>query len=122
MNEEELEQLLLELLHTIRQGDMDRYFDLSSKKLTCFEPETQGALVTGLPFHLFMLDHFKATAPYHLELINPQYHIFEEIAYAVYSLIITSVRDGEPVIRKVNETRIFKKFDDNWKMVHFHRS
>ena len=119
---QELHDVLLRLLHGIRSGKKEIYQELVSDDLTCFEPETKGAAVQGLDFHFFFIENFNATQPYHLELVNPTIRVYGDVGYTAYTLILLRKKNGEAAITKVNETRIFKKFDGNWKMVHFHRS
>ncbi|MHA2091306.1 MAG: DUF4440 domain-containing protein [Candidatus Kariarchaeaceae archaeon] len=122
MQEEELQNLLMKLLHSIRLGDWETYIELTDENLTCFEPETNGHPVYGLPFHKFFFDNPGEKTPYHLELVNPTYRIYGDVAYVMYTLLISKFADGKASVSSVNETRIFNKKTGTWKMVHFHRS
>ncbi len=122
MNTQEFHDLLLNLLHSIKSGDWDTYVSLTSSDLSCFEPETKGYSVKGLQFHKFFFDNKKDKIPFNIEIVNPSYQIFENIAYAAYSLLTTKIEEGRSIVSSANETRIFSKFDGKWKMVHFHRS
>ncbi len=119
--EQEIYDLTIELLHSIRIGDVEKYKALSSETLTAIEPESNGNIVKGLDFHLFFL---KNTSPvdYHLELVNPVIKIHGDSAYIAYTLINSVLVEGEFELQSFNETRIYFKEDGNWKMVHFHRS
>lgn len=120
--EEEVKEILMKLLHAIRDGDATTYKELASEDLSCFEPETHGHNVNGLDFHLFFMEHSMTKDPYHLEIVNPIIRIYGDTGYTAYTLIQNKLKDGDYVITQVNETRIFNKENGNWKMVHFHRS
>ena len=123
MSEEQLlHETLLQLLHSIRKGDNDFYKKHVSAELTCFEPESQGNLVDGLPFHEFFMTNFKTTDPYHLELIKPTIKVYGDTGYTAYTMVILKKTDEKAVMTKVNETRIWNRENGSWRMVHFHRS
>lgn len=128
MNEElnkdikEVKEILLRLLHGIQTRDNDTYKELVSETLTCFEPESHGLPVDGLKFHLFFGEHIAPAKNYNLELVRPIIRVYGNTAYASYTLLKQVKKDDEVIISSVNETRIFHKESDIWKMVHFHRS
>ena len=121
--ENEIKNVLLELLNAIHSGDVSTYNKLATEDLTCFEPETNGNPVDGLAFHQFFMENSIQTGKYHLELVRPIIRLVsEDVAYASYTLIINKIVDGEFKIKSANETRIFKMMNNEWKMIHFHRS
>ena len=121
--ENEIKNVLLELLNAIHSGDISTYNRLATEDLTCFEPETNGNPVDGLAFHQFFMENAIQTGKYHLELVRPTIRLVsEDVAYASYTLIINKIVDGEFKIKSANETRIFKMMNNEWKMIHFHRS
>jgi calcium/calmodulin-dependent protein kinase (CaM kinase) II len=123
MDEEtELQEVLLRLLHGIREGDIEIYKELVDPELTCFEPESQGHGVRGLSFHFFFMEHTTNSSSYHLELVDPTIKVYGATGYAAYTLLIQKNGDQGVEISSVNETRIFRRIDGTWKMVHFHRS
>ena len=119
--EQEIYDITIELLHTIRKGDVEKYKLLSSDTLTAIEPESNGNIIKGLDFHLFFL---KNTSPieYHLELVNPIIKVNGDSAYIAYTLINSGLVGDEFELQSFNETRIYFKEEGNWKMTHFHRS
>ncbi|MHA2104182.1 MAG: nuclear transport factor 2 family protein [Candidatus Hodarchaeales archaeon] len=120
--ESHIYDILMKLLHSIQKRDNQLYKTLVSEKLTCFEPESHGNLVKGLDFHLFFGNTIPPPENYHLEIVNPVIRVYGETAYASYTLLI-QIKQGDDVkINSVNETRIFHKESDSWRMVHFHRS
>ena len=113
---------LLELLHSIKQGDASTYSRLTSSTLSCIEPETGGQLVLGLDFHLFLVEKTSKATKYHIEIVDPVIRVYGNTAYAAYILTNSFWNDNGPRFSQVQETRIFHKENDLWKMVHFHRS
>lgn len=119
--EQKIYDLTIELLHAIRKGDVNKYKSLSSVKLTAIEPESNGNIVEGLDFHEFFLKN-STPIDYHLELVNPVIKVNNDSAYIAYTLINTALVGGDFELQSFNETRIYFKEENNWKMVHFHRS
>lgn len=119
--EQKIYDVTLELLHAIRQGDVEAYKRLSSEQLSAIEPETSGYVVTGLDFHLFFLGHTQKKE-YHIELVNPVVKVYGDTAYIAYTLIDNKLVDNSFKLKTVFETRIYHKEDGHWKMVHFHRN
>lgn len=120
--EEEVLSTLRTLVESIPVGDFDTYKKLTHENLTAFEPESKSHLVEGLPFHEFFMNRPEKNAEFHTEMINPVVKVFGDTAYAAYALVRIKYQDDKHDISSVNETRIFHKFDSQWKMVHFHRS
>ncbi|MHA2251238.1 MAG: DUF4440 domain-containing protein [Candidatus Kariarchaeaceae archaeon] len=119
---QELHDSLIKLLHSIKSSDWESYVTLTSEELTCFEPETHGHPVDGLPFHKFFFDNPSSKSPYHIELVKPIFRIYGDVAYTTYTLLTSRMDAGKANVSRANETRIFQKIEGNWKMVHFHRS
>ncbi|XP_024529347.1 calcium/calmodulin-dependent protein kinase type II subunit gamma [Selaginella moellendorffii] len=127
----ELLELSEELLRAIDGGDYGTYEKLCDTELTAFEPEAQGQLVEGLPFHKFYFDMRQSgnslqrvstiAAPKVLLLSG-------DAALVTYTRLMQAI--GTPLAGYVdayNETRLWKlsktKADEwAWKHIHFHRS
>jgi len=120
--EEEVLKTLKTLVESIPIGDLDTYKKLTHESLTCFEPESNSYMIEGLPFHEFFMNRPEKNAEFHTELINPVVRVFGDTAYAAYALVRLKYQGDKHETTSVNETRIFHKFDSQWKMVHFHRS
>lgn len=119
--EQEIYDITLELLHTIRKGDIETYKRLSSEQLSAIEPETSGNVVVGLDFHLFFLKNTQRK-DYHFEIVNPFVKVYNDTAYIAYTLIDNKLIDNNFKIKTVFETRVYHKENGSWKMVHFHRN
>lgn len=119
--EKEIFQILMKILHSIHQHDYETYKKYSDKDLTCFEPESFGHQVNGLEFHQFFMMHLPTTE-FHIEVLNPTIRVYNDTAYASYTILLSRKLNNEVKISSANETRIFHKENNDWKMVHFHRS
>ena len=118
--EAELRVVVQKLLEAIAAKDWQTYASMCDPTLSCFEPETQGHLVVGLPFHQ---NYFPAAAPptrktttmvdVHVRALGP------DAAVVSYTRLI---QDGEAEVVASQETRVFQKKGDKWLNVHFHRS
>lgn len=141
-NEEEVYQATLRLVEAVHAGDFGIYQQLSDPKLTAFEPEAHGVLVTGLEFHRFHMEASKASrksigsslsttsvsSPLksHSTIVNPNVRILAggQSALITYNRLTLSLNDaGKPVSHRYEETRVWEKQSNGgWKQVHFHRS
>ncbi len=119
----ELLQLNQKLLDSIANADWKTYQELCDPSLTCFEPETGGHLVEGLPFHEFFFKLGGVKGEHITTMSSPHVRIMGDVA--VISCVRVNQRltgDGSPVIKTVAETRIWQRKDGRWRHVHFHRT
>ena len=120
--------LTRKLLESIVAGDWKTYTSLVAYDITCFEPESRGQLVEGLPFHEF---YFKlgaggskpADTPT-ITLAAPNVRLLGEDAAVVADMRMVQKLDdaGRPITALCEETRVWQRIDGAWKHVHFHRS
>lgn len=127
---DELLQLTQRLLEAIAAGDWATYEALCDPTLTCFEPEAQGQIVEGLPFHRFYFDLAAADAgssgkapPRNTTLARPHVRVMVDAAIVCYVRLNQRVdAAGQPTVAAVEETRVWQRRDGRWRHVHFHRS
>jgi calcium/calmodulin-dependent protein kinase (CaM kinase) II len=111
------------LLQAIDAGDWQTYTELCDEHLTCFEPETSGHLVEGLPFHKFYFDLPPSGSPRLSSMSSPHVRVIGDVGIVCYvRLVQTLDAAGAPVTVTVNETRIWQRRGEAWKHIHFHRS
>ncbi|WP_437206060.1 DUF4440 domain-containing protein [Planctomicrobium sp. SH664] len=120
------EMELLTLTHTllaaIDAGDWTAYAALCDENITCFEPEANGHLVSGLPFHKFYFD-LPAGKPRLSTATSPSIRVVGEIGIVCYARLTQKLDgNGSPVTVSSDETRIWQKTGNQWKHIHFHRS
>lgn len=121
--EAEVLALSHQLLQVIDKGDWDAYAALCDKNLSCFEPEAQGQLVTGLEFHKFYFDMPGTGRPKLSTMCSPQVRVIGETAIVTYVRAVQRINaDGSASVSTTEETRIWAKTGGQWRHVHFHRS
>lgn len=130
---QEIIKLTEQLLQAITSGDYGEYTKLVDPHLTSFEPEALGNLIVGLDFHKFYFDHVirenaemlsKNNKPVNTSILNPHVHLLGEDAACIAYVRLTQLidRNGLPITKHSEETRIWQKKDSKWQNVHFHRS
>ncbi|MGE0607266.1 MAG: DUF4440 domain-containing protein [Pirellulales bacterium] len=120
---QELIQLNQKLLDSIVSGDWKTYADLCDPTLSCFEPEARGNLVEGMPFHKFYFDLGAGEGPRTVTMSAPHVRLMGDSAIVSYIRLNQRLDPcGEPVVKPIEETRVWQKQPSGWKHVHFHRS
>lgn len=124
MSQAEVLEANRKLLTTIDKGDWAAYAELCADSITCFEPEANGHLVEGLPFHKFYFDLPGGGSPRQSSMASPFVRMLGETAAVLtyVRLVQKTGADGAPVTVSSNETRVWQKTSGGWKHVHFHRS
>lgn len=121
--EQTLIDLCQRLLESIDNGDWAAYTVLCDETLSAFEPEAEGHLVEGMPFHKFYFELPPATGPRQSSISSPHVRIAGDAAIVCYTRLIQKLdADGAPVSAAFNETRVWRRDGDAWKHIHFHRS
>ncbi len=123
--EVELLELSRKLLTAIDGGDWQTYVSLCLESITCFEPEANGQLIAGMPFHKFYFDlPATATKPAKQSTIaSPYVRMIGDAAVVTYIRVVQKLdSNGSPVSTTAMETRIWQKTSGGWKHVHFHRT
>jgi len=122
--EDELLQLNRRLLDAIGAGDWNTYVELCDPSLTCFEPEARGTLVTGLEFHHFYF-HEGRPRNSQITLIEPEVRMLGPDAAVITYVRLVQSRDGAgggDTTSRTEETRVWRRRDGRWRLVHLHRS
>ena len=111
------------LLSTIDSGNWTEYAKLCDASITCFEPEANGHLVAGLPFHEFYFKLPASNSPRQSTMASPHVRVLSETSAVVTYVRLTQKLDasGSPVTVSSMETRVWQKIDGQWLHVHFHR-
>lgn len=115
------------LLESIVGGDWKTYESFCDGTITCFEAETRGELVTGMPFHKFYFDLPAGDKPAVKKVVtmaSPHVRLLGSEAAVICYVRLTQSLDaaGSPQTSKFEETRVWQKIGGGWKHVHFHRS
>lgn len=121
--EAELLELSQKLLTAITSGDWAAYAQLCAADITCFEPEANGHLVAGLPFHKFYFDLPGGGSPRQSNICAPHVRVIGDVGIVCYVRLVQKLdASGNPVTVTANETRLWQKQGGQWKHIHFHRS
>ena len=120
----ELLTITWRMLEAIHMGDAHTYADLCRPELTCFE-DVCAYRIDGVEFHTSLIRQMAenpANRPARFDMLTPHVQIYGDTAIVTYTRLMTYDHEGKPTWRPFNETRVFVKEQDNWKMAHFHRS
>jgi calcium/calmodulin-dependent protein kinase (CaM kinase) II len=121
--EAELLDVTHRLLQAIAARDWATYESLCDPSLTCFEPESLGHLVHGLPFHRFYFDLESNATPRNTTICSPHVCIINDTAIVCYTRLTQQIgATGQPVTAAAYETRVWQRQNGAWRMMHFHRS
>lgn len=121
--ESELLDISARLLKAIDAGDWKTYASMCDEQITCFEAEAEKQLVTGLPFHKFYFDLPGSGTPRLSSMASPTVRVVGNVGIVCYARLVQKLDgNGSPVTVSSNETRIWRKDNDGWKHMHFHRS
>lgn len=119
----ELLALNQRLLESIAAADWQAYAQMCHPSLSCFEPEARGNLVEGMEFHRFYFELGGARQPHNTTMSQPHVRVMGDAAVVSYVRLNQRVdAEGRPATSAVEETRVWQKFDGQWRHVHFHRS
>ena len=114
------------MLESVASGDWARYANFCANDLSCFEAETNGHLVEGLPFHRY---YFELPAgegpatPVTVTMARPHLRWLSDDAVVLsYTRLTQRLNSGEPITASCCETRIWQRSNGTWQQVHVHRS
>ncbi len=122
---QEIIDLTYELIQSVVTADWKTYARLCADNITAFEPEAEGYLVQGMPFHKHYFDLSGDSAGKNVTttIASPVVHATSDSACIAYIRVTQRLDgDGNFVTATKQETRVWHKLDGQWKHVHFHRS
>ncbi|KAL3877514.1 hypothetical protein ACJMK2_035211 [Sinanodonta woodiana] len=123
---QEIIKITEQLIASITSGDYEAYSRLTDPGITSFEPEALGNLIFGLDFHKFYFENVfaKNNKAMNTSILNPTVHLLGDDAACIAYIRLTQYidRNGLPVTKQSEESRVWQKKDGKWQNVHFHRS
>jgi len=117
--------LTQKLLDSIVNKDWETYVSLTDEKLTCIEPETGNSICEGLEFHKTYFDMPKDENVIIKEnILQPIIKVFGDVSMISYKRVRQVINKIDKSISNIisAETRVWRRCDGSWKMIHFHRS
>lgn len=123
--EAELLEVLQKILTAAPAGDVETYRKYTADDLSCFEWYVHPYRIDGSAFHLNLIEEngkAKNKAKRRFDVLTPRFQIYGDTAVVTYNLLVTTSVDGENSFHSFNETRVFVRSSEGWKMVHFHKS
>jgi calcium/calmodulin-dependent protein kinase (CaM kinase) II len=117
------------MLESVLRGDWQAYEATCSHDVSCFEAETNGVLVEGLPFHRFYFGDGAASAEpgelasAQVTMARPHLRwLSDDLAVLSYTRLVQRQANGVFTTSSCCETRIWQRRDAHWLQVHVHRS
>ena len=116
-----------EMLESVVTGDWAGYATFCAEDLSCFEAETVGHLVEGLPFHQFYFDlpNDGGVMPPAVTVTMSRPHLrwlSDSAVVLSYTRLTQRLQNGEAITASCCETRIWQERNGRWLQVHVHRS
>lgn len=125
---DEILGLLDRSLRAIWEADATAYSETCAADVSFFEWYITTQRIDGIDFHLReIMVHAEALgggagARTEHEILQPRVQIYGDTAIVTYTLLVRSVQGAAVARTQQNETRVFHRFAEGWKLVHCHKS
>ena len=117
------------MLESVLRGDWQAYAASCSSDVSCFEAETNGVLVEGLPFHRFYFSDSESgtdtnePAAAQVTMARPHLRwLSDDVVVVSYTRLVQRQSNGTFTTSSCCETRIWQRRQDRFQQVHVHRS
>ena len=115
------------MLESVAKGDWETYSQVCSDDVSCFEAESEGHLVEGLPFHRYYFDlpsgDSASPSPVTVTMARPHLRWLNDDAVVVsYTRLTQKLNNEAPITATCCETRVWQRMGQEWRQVHVHRS
>lgn len=122
--EQEIWDFLHRHLNSIFTKDVETYRATTAADLGLYEWFVTPHRQDGLDFHFFMIDHSWAGTDrdFRYDLWEPRLQLYGDTAVVSYTFMLTIATDAGIEHRTHNESRVLVKKNDDWKVVHVHKS
>lgn len=130
--EKEILDVLDRNLRSIWTGDVETYTATTAPEVTFFEWYISTQRIDGLEFHLREIaanaranqDLRRSEQRYEIEheVLNPKIQFYGDIAIVTFTLLMRYTTDEGVSHTEHNETRVFRRTDRGWQLVHCHKS
>ncbi|MFO7664769.1 MAG: nuclear transport factor 2 family protein [Chloroflexota bacterium] len=123
-NEKEIWSFLDRHLHSVFTHDIETYRATTGSDLSLYEWFVAPHRMDGLDFHFFMIEHgwSGVESDFRYDLLEPRLQLYGDTAIVSYTFMLTT--DSSEGIKHSlhNESRVLIRRDDNWQVVHVHKS
>lgn len=113
------------LLDAISGRDWETYVNLVDEKLTCVEKETGNSLYEGLELHKTYFDlPYDSNIVIKENILQPIIKVVGDISIICYKRLkqITNLKEKNVTTESYTETRVWRRTENSWKLIHFHKS
>ena len=127
----EIHEFLLKHLHSIQENNIPEYHETTAEDLTLYEWWVTPHRLDGLPFHEFMMTSNAASGSVfgaeekgktRFDLSNLLIQRYGDTVIASYTMLISTALPEGVKVAAHNESRVIVKLNDEWKVVHVHKS
>ncbi|MEI6513405.1 MAG: nuclear transport factor 2 family protein [bacterium] len=112
------------LIDAVYRNDTRAYRELVDEDVSSFESDIAPYRIDSIDFHINLMSQRALANRTNIrtDILTPRIQLYGEFAIIAYSLLVTQSDDGKVGFQTFNETRVFAKQDNKWRMVHLHRS
>lgn len=111
-------------LHAIFNRDWETYRATASPDLSLYEYWIVPHRQDGLDFHQFMIENQWSGQPkaQRFDLLEKRCQRYGDTAVVTYTFMLTQAYEEGLKHHVHNETRVLVKMEENWQVVHVHKS
>jgi len=102
------------------KGDTSGFIEIRSEEITYFDPYLENRLDGSDAFKKYMKSINGTFSIFRFELLNPIVQIYGNIGVLTFNFV--SYSKDDIITSKWNGTEVYRKFEDDWKIIHSHWS
>ncbi|MBE9524398.1 MAG: DUF4440 domain-containing protein [Chloroflexi bacterium] len=133
-HDQEIYDFLVRHFNSVMENNIPEYRGTTHEDLTLYEWWVTPHRIDGLPFHDFMIqenarrgtvfgaDSQGPTPKTRFDFSNLKIQRYGNTAIASYTLLLTTGTAEGTTTAAHNESRVMVKFEDQWQVVHVHKS
>lgn len=136
--DDEIYTFLITHLNSILENDIETYHKTTAEDLTLYEWWVTPHRIDGLPFHDFMMEEnarrgsvfgsevsnqeHEYSSRTRFDIANLKIQRYGDVAIASYTLLVSTATSDGVKVASHNESRVIVKLNNQWKVVHVHKS
>ncbi len=111
------------MLDAMYSSDPEVHQKHSAEDMSSYEWYIAPQRIDGLDFHLALIASGGNGGSSRLDMLTPRVQVYGDTAIVNYTLLKTTFSENTASqFSTMNETRVFVKLEEVWKMVHLHKS